>query len=79
MNITSKGEFEMQINGCDSILDGITFDDLIVTLQSNERVIDEEAVVRVFEDIVRANLKDARYVLKNNIKFILDNAKGEEA
>lgn len=69
----------MQINGCDSILDGITFDDLIVTLQSNERVIDEEAVVRVFEDIVRANLKDARYVLKNNIKFILDNAKEEEA
>lgn len=67
------------INVSDSILDGITFDDLIVTLQSNERVIDEEAVVRVFEDIVRANLKDARYVLKNNIKFILDNAKEEEA
>ena len=67
------------LNVGDSILDGITFDDLIITLQSNERVIDEEVVIRVFEDILRANLKDARHVLKDNIKFILDNAKGEEA
>ena len=58
----------------DNILDGITFDDLIVTLQSNEPTIDEEAVLRVFEDIVRANLKDARYILKQRMAFIIKEA-----
>lgn len=58
----------------DSLLDGITFEDLIITLQSNERVIDEEAVKRVFEDLVRANLKDACFLLKEKMQFILDSA-----
>ena len=58
----------------DSLLDGITFEDLIITLQSNEKVIDEEAVKRVFEDLVRANLKDARFLLKEKMQFIIDSA-----
>lgn len=58
----------------DSLLDGITFEDLIITLQSNEKVIDEEAVKRVFEDLVWTNLKDARFLLKEKMQFIIDNA-----
>lgn len=59
----------------DSILDGITFDDLITTIQSNEPVIDEMTVTRVYNEILQAQLRDAVYVLQKNMKFILKECK----
>ena len=59
----------------DNILDGITFDDLVTCVQCNVEEIDEEAVMREFEDMVRVNLKDARFLLKEKMAFILKQAK----
>lgn len=55
----------------DSILDGITFDDLITTIQSNEQTIDEATVTRVYNEIPQAQLRDAMFILQKNMKFIL--------
>jgi len=68
---------EMPTSVHDSILDGITFDDLITCVQCNNEVIDEEAVMREFDNILEANLKDARFLLKQKMAFILENAKTE--
>lgn len=65
----------MKPNRNDSILPGITFDELIPTLQSNESTIDEAAVTRVFNEILELQLQDARFMLKENMKFILEESR----
>ena len=66
----------MKTNRNDSILDGITFSDLIVTLQSNEPTINREVVTRVFEEILKLQLEDARALLRENMEFILSASRG---
>ena len=58
----------------DDVLAGITFQDLIVTVQSNEKVIDERAVSKVFNEMLKTNIKDAKYELKRNMKQIIGEA-----
>ena len=55
----------------DSLLEGIDFEELIITLQSNEQEINETTVNRVFEELLKAKLEDTREILKHNIKNIL--------
>ena len=55
----------------DSILSAITFEELIDTLQSNEQNIDERAVKRVFDEILKANTKDAYSILNKQMKTII--------
>lgn len=55
----------------DAILEGITFDELITTLQTNEAIIDETTIINVYNEIRRKQQKDAMYMLMNNIEFIL--------
>lgn len=64
----------MPVHTKDDLLRGITFEELIETLQSNEPTHDERTVRRVFEEILRANLEDARAELRDNMKFILKQA-----
>ena len=55
----------------DSLLEGIDFEELIITLQSNEQEINKTTINRVFEELLKAKLEDAREVLKHNINNIL--------
>lgn len=55
----------------DSILDGIDFEELITTIQCNEKEVRAETVNKVFEEILEIKLEDAREVLKHNINNIL--------
>jgi len=55
----------------DDIFQGITYEDLITTLQSNEPIIDESTVINVYNDLRRIMQKDAMYNLMNNMEFIL--------
>lgn len=57
----------------DSILEGIDFNELIITLQSNEQEINKETVERVFNDILKQKLEDARYILENHINDIIEH------
>ena len=59
----------------DNILDGITFDDVILALHSGERVIDEKAVRRVVKEILEIQMQDFEYILNNNINEIIARAK----
>lgn len=59
----------------DKILDEVTFDDLISTMQSNEKVIDEKAATRVFDEIIRARMNDAESQFKSLKAEIVNIAK----
>jgi hypothetical protein len=56
----------------DTLLHGITFEELIVTVLANERVRDEAAVRRVFDELVDAYMRDARAELRANMGHILE-------
>jgi hypothetical protein len=56
----------------DSILDGITYNDLITTIQSNEKEINEQTVQKVFSEILNSQLEDAKNLLKENMSRIVE-------
>jgi len=54
----------------DSILEGIDFEELITTIQSNESEITDRTIIKVYDEILQAKLEDARHILKENIEYI---------
>ena len=59
----------------DDLLRGITYEDLIITVQSNEPEINEASVRKVYREILNSNLHDAQVDLKDNMSRILKEAK----
>lgn len=59
-----------QISRHDNILNNITFDELITTCQCNLKEITEQEIIKQFDNILKMNLKDAKYKLIENIKYI---------
>lgn len=67
------------LNRTDSILDGVTFDDLILAVHHNCRQITPEAVKQEMKQILEQRLEDANYLVENNIQEIVEEAvKGRE-
>jgi hypothetical protein len=62
----------------DSILNGITIEELIDTVHSNEKVINEESVLKVFNEIFKANVESAQFSLAMYMKFILAELKSNK-
>ena len=62
---------EEKMHQKDDLLGGITFEELITTIQSNESVVNEKVVKKVYKEILKANLDDAEYELKQNMKEII--------
>lgn len=58
----------------DSLLDGITFDDVILQVHCNCRSITPQAVLREINDLVKQRLDDMRELLTRNIDIIMDEA-----
>lgn len=58
----------------DNILDGITFQELITTVHCNCRTVTPEAVMQEFETILAIRMEDARFLLRNNLSEIMQNA-----
>ena len=63
----------------DSLLDGISFNDLIVTLQCNEEEINEATVIATAREITDLNMRDFQFLLKNNMGEIIKRVKGASA
>jgi hypothetical protein len=61
----------------DDLLSGITFEELIDTIYSNEKVVNENVVKKVFRNLVNAKIHDAEYELKQSMKQIIKAASGE--
>ena len=59
----------------DSILDGITIEDVITATLHNEQVINERTVTKVFNEILETQLEDARFMLKKHMQDIINEVK----
>lgn len=59
----------------DSLLDGITFDDIILAVHCNCKEITPEAVRKEFKDFLEMRMTDTEYLLENNIGEIISEAK----
>lgn len=62
-------------NKYDSILNGITFDDLITAVQSNVENINKSTVKQVFNEIWKSQMEDAKYILDTEMENIIKNCK----
>ena len=61
------------------ILDGYTFNQLLLEINHNLREITEETVMAQFEESLRSKIECARDVMRWNIKNITKKAKQERA
>lgn len=62
----------------DNILDGFTYEDLIDAIKSNEAIIDKQTIEKVFNEILKEQIKNAKEMLKHNIDNILKELKRAE-
>lgn len=61
----------------DTILDPVTFDDLILALKCNCERITPDAVIIQATEIVNQRLEDWKYLIENNMDEIIALARGE--
>lgn len=61
----------------DTILDPVTFDDLILALKCNFEHINEQAVTYQLGEILQQRLEDVKYLVENNIDEIIALASDE--
>lgn len=59
----------------DNLLDGISFDELILTVHCNCQEITQEAVEKELSRILEIRMQDMEHLLENNIDEILIEAK----
>lgn len=55
----------------DTILDSVTFDDLILALKCNYAYVGETAVRTQMKEILDQRLEDVKYLIENNIDEII--------
>lgn len=55
----------------DSLLDGITFDDLILAVHCNCKQITPAAVMETAKEIIEGRMTDFEYLLNNNMDEIM--------
>lgn len=60
---------------CDNILDGITFEDVILAVHCNCQEITRDAVLWEARMIAEQRMQDYKYILANNIDEIISRAK----
>lgn len=58
----------------DNLLDGITFDDLILTVHYNCPKITKQAVKKELKEILAIHMQDMEFLLENNIDKIIEMA-----
>lgn len=63
----------------DSLLDGLTFDDLILAVHCNCRNIDRKAVLKTLREMIENRLEDTAFLVIRNMDQIMAEArKGRE-
>ena len=67
------------LSTCDNLLDGVTFDDLILAVHCNCRKITPEEVLSELKTILAQRRQDMLHLLVNNMEQIMEEAqKGRE-
>lgn len=67
--------FKDMFNNYDNLIDGITYDDLITAVQSNEKEVNEKSIKKVFNEILEIQLQDAKFLLDKNMNEIIKRSK----
>lgn len=65
-----KWKLGVDLSTYDNLLDGLTFDDLLLAVHCNCREVTPAAVLREWKDMLKMRLEDANYLLENNIEEI---------
>jgi len=68
----------MDMNKHDCIVPGLTYEELIHTVQANEKEMTEDTIVKVMDEIIAIQLDDAYFMLASNMDAILEEVLGEE-
>lgn len=79
LDVDTKKLSEAKLNeayqGNDSLMDDLTYQELLDTVYSNIEDPDEKAVMREFEKLLTGKIKDARYEMRKALKQILKDVK----
>lgn len=62
----------------DNILDGFTFDDIILAVRCNCRTVDRAAVLKTAREILEMRMEDYNYLLRNNMDEIVQIVKDQK-
>ena len=62
----------------DNILDGFTFDDIILAVRCNCRTVDRAAVLKTAREILEMRMEDYNYLLRNNLDRIVQIVKDQK-
>jgi len=69
-----KWKLGEDLNGTDSILDGFTFNDLLLTVHCNCKVKNKAAVLKSYKEILEGRLEDALFLVENNLDELVASA-----
>ena len=58
----------------DNVLDPIAFDELVMTVKCNSKVINGAAVRKALMDIIELRMEDCLYLLENNVDEMVAEA-----
>lgn len=62
------------LNTADSIIDGVSFDDLILAVHCNCKNIDPDEVWHQMSEIIKGRMEDAIFLVENNMDVIIEAA-----
>lgn len=80
MEHEKKWKLGVDLDTYDNLLDGLTFDDLILAVHHNCRTITPEAVEKELDEMLASRMQDMRFLLEKNMSAIMEEArKGREA
>lgn len=70
-----KWRLDADLITSDSLLDGLTFDDLILAVHCNCRIINRASVHAELNEMLASRRQDMMFLLEQNIDVIMDKAK----
>lgn len=73
----TAAQISQTINSNDNLMNPIIWGNLIDTVNANEPVVDEAAVMNTFRNMLNSNATDARTALKANMARVIEMAKHE--
>lgn len=77
VDTSSRWKLGKDMISIDTILDSVTFDDLILALKCNCEHITPDAVIVQATEIINQRLEDVKYLIENNIDEIIALASDE--
>lgn len=70
--IERKWKLGEDVSRQDSVLDGFTFEQLIISLRSGSKKVDEAEIRKVAKEMLDIQLEDMNYLIDNNINEIIE-------